>query len=170
MTGINRFSLYKEFGGKQGLFEEALTLYAREAGEHYERLLGKQPQGLNNILEYFDAIVIPSDYHGCMMVNTVTDKAVLPQSAYEIARAFVDSARGHFLSNLSAAVAAGELPEETDLQVMADVLTTMDNGIAVFGGVYPDQNRAALISRTVLLKILNLRPDEADASKVVVQD
>ncbi len=58
VTGLNRFSLYAEFGGKEGLFREALARYLDEAEHTYAKLLGASPPGLNNIYRYFDEIVV----------------------------------------------------------------------------------------------------------------
>ena len=52
VTGLNRFSLYKEFGSKEGLFDAAMKRYMDQLGALAAHL-SKEPLGTSNIRDYF---------------------------------------------------------------------------------------------------------------------
>ena len=45
VTGLNRFSLYKEFGSKEGLFEEAFEKYCTDLG-YLGQILAQEPRAI----------------------------------------------------------------------------------------------------------------------------
>lgn len=153
-TGLNRFSLYKEFTGKEGLFQEALELYAREAFEYYEHFLSKAPLGLDNIRRYFAGIQIAPDYHGCFIVNTLAEQAVVPESAFNVARNFVEQVEGLFHANLVAALRNDEISSSIDIATLAKTLTSLDNGISVYGIVRPDQKVIRKMAKSAFEAVL----------------
>ncbi len=157
-TGLNRFSLYKEFGGKEGLFREALARYLDEAGHTYAKLLGASPLGLNNIYRYFDQIRFPKDYHGCFMINTLNEKHNVSSAAFEMARRVARKAERLFLRNLQAAQADGELPPEQDPKALAKLVAALDQGLSTYGIVFPSNRSKAAIVRQV--RVLLGRPVE----------
>lgn len=148
-TGLNRFSLYKEFGGKEGLFQEALELYASEGEAHYKRMLDVEPLGLGNIFAYFESLTVEAGYHGCLMVNTLTEQAVVPSRAFDAARDFFDRAEARFRINLDAAVDAEDLPEQTDVDGLVRAVMALDTGLAVQGILHPGQETVAQVTKAV---------------------
>ncbi len=136
-TGMNRFSLYAEFGGKEGLFLEALGNYIDEANSTYDRLLCSEPLGLANIRDYFGDIRFSRDYAGCFLINTLTEKHVVTSEAFKLARRTAKRAQELFLRNLEAAVVSGELSEERDAVALSKLLITIDQGLAIYGIVTP---------------------------------
>ncbi|MXN64774.1 TetR family transcriptional regulator [Stappia sp. GBMRC 2046] len=149
-TGMNRFSLYKEFGGKAGLFEEALAAYLDEARGRWPETLLREPLGIANIRRYFATIEIDGDYKGCFVINTLTDKAVAPKTAYSSAEEFIFATERLLLQNLDAAKADGDLHTDADTRRMAQSLATLDAGLSVYGIVRPDTRTAREIAATVL--------------------
>ncbi len=141
VTGLNRFSLYQEFGGKDGIFREALDLYLAEAGAAYEETLGREPLGLDNIRDYFASIRFPRGYHGCFMINTLTEKHIVSDAAFQAAKRYAKRAERLFLANVRAAQQRGEIDPGRDAEALAGLLATLDQGLAVHGIVSPS-NRA----------------------------
>lgn len=162
VTGLNRFSLYKEFGGKDGLFDEALARYESEATAYYHKYLGRAPQGLDNIVSYFANIDLGQEYKGCFMVNTLTDRDAVPEASFKRARAFVDMAEAHFATNLAAAVKRGDLSGHVDLSTIAKALVTFDQGIAVYGMARQDTPGLRAASGALLAGLLGLDPGALD--------
>jgi TetR/AcrR family transcriptional regulator, transcriptional repressor for nem operon len=78
LTGLNRFALHTEFGGKKGLFLEALDRYSQEAEAQLLDPLGEG--NLDQIENLYRQFVTPSSEpaqaFGCLMVNTVVENAV----------------------------------------------------------------------------------------------
>lgn len=141
ITGLNRFSLYKEFGGKEGLFREALDRYLDQSNAAYEETLGRAPLGLGNIRDYFEAIRYPRNYHGCFMINTLTEKQIVSEAAFAAARGYAQRAERLFLDNLRAAQERGELSAGRDAPALAGLLAALDQGLAVRGIVSPSNRK-----------------------------
>ena len=152
VTGLNRFSLYKEFGGKEGLFREALDRYLDQARAAYEETLGREPRGLDNIRAYFEAIHFSRGYHGCFMINTLTERQVVSSAAFRQARAYARDAERLFLDNLRVAEERGELAPDRDPDALAGLLAALDQGLSVYGIVEPSNPRKdAIVEQLELL-------------------
>src|SRR5262245_53062015 len=88
VTGMNRFALYKEFGGKEGLFHQALQSYIEDLGE-LSGLLGREPLGLENVREFFRASDAYDFHHGCFVLNTIREKHLVDDATWSTTRHFV---------------------------------------------------------------------------------
>jgi TetR/AcrR family transcriptional repressor of nem operon len=137
VTGLNRFSLYNEFGGKAGLFRDALDRYLEQSRIAYEQTLGPEPRGLGNIRSYFDAIHYSRGYHGCLMINTLTEKHIVTSAAFRRARGYARDVECLFLENVRVAQERGELDSSRDASALAGLLAALDQGLAVYGIVEP---------------------------------
>ncbi len=133
VTGVNRFGLYSEFDGKEGLFKEALELYLKGTREAYQGALAKAPLGLDNIRGYFRSIEFCSDYHGCFMINTLTEKNIVSPDAFDEAKKMMAEIEGLFLDNLTAAQDNGEVAPGLPLAALAKMLVAADSGISIYG-------------------------------------
>lgn len=150
ITGLNRFSLYKEFQGKEGLFQEALELYLRQSDDYYAQTLGRDPKGLGNIRDYFEAIEFSSNYHGCFMVNTLSEKNIITDKAFAATREFTMKTQRLYLSNLKSAQLAGDLAPAKNIEALAGALTALDQGLAVYGISNPDTEQGRAMVKVTL--------------------
>ena len=150
VTGVNRFGLYAEFGGKEGLFQEALELYLGRALDAYRATLDAEPLGLSNIRRYFSELTYGDDYHGCFMINTLTEQYVVTSAAFGAASKVVDQAYDLFLQNLVAAQKCGELDAKRDVKTLARFLSTIDSGLSVRGIVSPVDSEKDAIAALAL--------------------
>ncbi len=151
VTGVNRFSLYSEFDGKEGLFLDALKLYLDEAEETYRSVLMQQPLGLSNIHAYFDGINFSADYAGCFMINTLGEKHVVSQEAFDAAKTLSLKVEKLFLKNLRAAQAAGNIADR-DSTALARLLSVIDQGLAIRGIVSPsNKHKDQIVAQLELL-------------------
>jgi TetR/AcrR family transcriptional repressor of nem operon len=132
ITGLNRFSLYKEFGSKEGLFDAAMARYMEQLGELGE-LLEREPLGVANIRDYFEALVDYPFRHGCFLVNTLSEKHVVGPDVYGKVKSFVRDGAKLFERNLEAAAARGELSGETDARDLARFLVVQELGLLTHG-------------------------------------
>lgn len=139
VTGVNRFGLYSEFDGKEGLFKEALELYLKGTREAYQGALAKAPLGLDNIRGYFHSIEFCSDYHGCFMINTLTEKNIVSPDAFDEAKKMMAEIEGLFLDNLTAAQDNGEVAPGLPLAALAKMLVATDSGISIYGIISPKE-------------------------------
>ena len=128
VTGLNRFSLYKEFGGKEGLFQAALDAYLQQL-QALDAHLRRDPPGLANVRAFYAAIMDHDFPHGCLAVNTIREKHLVPPSVFAIIERFVASGEEGFRRNLAGAREAGELPPDTDVEGLAKLLTALNMGL-----------------------------------------
>ena len=148
VTGLNRFSLYKEFGGKEGLFQAALDAYLQQLGE-LDAYLKREPAGLANVRAFYAAILRQEFPYGCLAVNTIREKHVIPPHVYATIERFAASSEASFRRNLAAARERGELAADTDVDALARFLTALDMGLMSYGIVSP-----GAVGRAQLTEIL----------------
>ena len=99
-TGLNRFSLYNEFGGKEGLFQATLDHYIASLGELLS-LLEREPQGLANIRAFHRAQLGHDFQDGCYALNTIREKNVrAPAAAWGTIQGFTQGMRERLRRNL----------------------------------------------------------------------
>ena len=154
VTGLNRFSLYKEFQGKDGLYEAAIDHYL-ESLKHIGAVLDREPLGLENILEEVK-LVVDSDFpYGCFMTNSLTQQEVLNEKIRSRVREFIAGSEQAVRKNLEAARAKGEIPADTELDGLAKFIVTFDIGIVTFSATQPSPEEKRKIYenfRTLLIR------------------
>ena len=153
--GVNRKSMYAEFGSKQGLFEAALERYDQK---HLTRVLApiEAPDaGADAIREAFARYASASSGwargRGCLMCNTAVDRGV-PGSGRYVA-AYLERIARAFRHALGNARRLGEIDPTTDLDQLAAFFTTALIGIAasIRAEAPPNQIRAACSVATSVL-------------------
>lgn len=137
VTGLNRFSLYKEFGGKEGLFQAAIDAYVDHLAE-LTTTLKREPAGLENVRAFYVLLLDHSFPHGCLAVNTIREKHVVPAHVFATVERFAAATEAGFLHNLTAARERGQLASDTDVVALAKFLTAFDMGLMSYGIVSRD--------------------------------
>jgi TetR/AcrR family transcriptional repressor of nem operon len=136
VTGLNRFSLYKEFGGKEGLYEEAANRYL--AGmQTLGAILSREPLGLTNVLDYLKALIHHDFPYGCFMINALTQQEVLNERIQAQVRDFVAHSEKSLLKNLEAAKKNGEIRPGADAGALAKALVVFDIGMVTYSLMRP---------------------------------
>ncbi|WP_329520285.1 TetR/AcrR family transcriptional regulator [Spirillospora sp. NBC_01491] len=144
-TGVGRGSLYAAFGSKDGLYEAALRHYAAHStGRMAERLGREAPVRtvLRDLLySVVEDIVADPGRRGCLMTNTAVERLPRDPTAGAIVGAAFDRAAESVTAALRRGRAAGELPPDTDLTALADLFTTVIQGLRVQGKTGADRRR-----------------------------
>ena len=132
--GVNRKSMYAEFGSKQELFEATLEHYNRN---HLSRVLAPieaEDAGVDAIRQAFIGYASASEGwfngRGCLMCNTAVERAALDPASGRFAAAYLDRITRAFRNALGNAAGAGELDEGANLDELAAFLTTALIGVA----------------------------------------
>ena len=143
-TGLGRQSLYNAFGGKKELFTRAVEHYRARAEEGRHTI--SQP-GLDGIRAFFetslDFLSREGQGRGCFL-----GRVRLDPSGVEVAGRSCDrsegSIRGFLHERLLEAGDRGELRPGLDVEVAADLLSTLSRGVsaAVAAGEPADRLRA----------------------------
>src|SRR3989442_5487564 len=78
-TGVNRSSLYHEFGSKRELFDPVLDSYVEDVLEPLLAPMEAEGAGLDAVLGFFsdikDLLLEEPAGRGCLMVNTVAENS-----------------------------------------------------------------------------------------------
>lgn len=119
--GIGAPSMYAAFGDKQSLFEEVVVLYGQTHGSFSERAFAEEPTvraGVERMLyEAADKYTEAGHPHGCLVIYAATN-CTTP----EVEAGLRDRRNANISSiesRIKAAVAAGELPAQTDAPALA---------------------------------------------------
>ncbi|MEM7767419.1 MAG: TetR/AcrR family transcriptional regulator [Pseudomonadota bacterium] len=131
-TGSNRAALYTGYGGKAGLFEVCLRAYdARVVSPAFARVEASGA-GMDAIASYFEhqiayAETVGLPGPGCLIANTMTERAPHNASVRAQVSAHLDRLRSGFRHALGNAAAPGTAPETLD--ALADFLTISAQGL-----------------------------------------
>lgn len=134
LTGLNRFAIQTEFGGKEGLFLEALEDYADMMIEQI--ITPMSAGGLAAIKDFFmEATIFQQNdprLFGCLMVNTVIENAA--RNNTELKKR-TDAHYARMLAALEAALntarKSGDIAEDFDIAEAAAFLLGVAMGIQV---------------------------------------
>ncbi|MEV6600463.1 helix-turn-helix domain-containing protein [Actinoplanes sp. NPDC051346] len=111
VTGLNRSSIYQAFGSKQQLFALAVESYLAEVAVPRLSALEAPGAGIDQVVEYLESLAAamagtpaPLARRGCLIVNTITERAAHDADAHTVGIAYRDRLLRAF---------AGALPPET---------------------------------------------------------
>jgi len=133
-TGLNKHSMYQEFGNKEGLFRECLDNYVQRMGSERNRILTRPPLGRQNIEAFFRMMidhVAANECPGCMLVNSAIEKELLEEEAFVQVKDNLARIEELFCHCLAAAQTNGEVSQEKDCRTLAAFLLTFANGMMV---------------------------------------
>lgn len=133
-TGLNKHSMYQEFGGKEGLFRESIDYYVHRMSTVRNSILIQQPLGIQNIEAFFRRMIdhaSSSECPGCMLVNSAIEKELLEKEAFIQIKNYLARIEELFYQCLTAAQANGEITQEKDCCTLATFLFTFANGMMV---------------------------------------
>lgn len=155
VAGINRFALYKEFGGKRGLFDASLANYIEDM-KGFGEILQREPLGMRNVRDLYRAVEAYGFHHGCFVLNTVREKHAVGEGAWSMTREFLRAGETGIRRNLAAAREKGEIPAGTDVDALALLLTAIDIGFITYGVAAPggaDRARALDLLDAILARL-----------------
>jgi TetR/AcrR family transcriptional repressor of nem operon len=132
---VNRYSLYAEFGSKQGLFDAALHRYDEELVERNFGPLEQPGAGLDAVralLEFCgSAGKGPDSGRGCLLCNTAVEFGPNDPSGAEHVQRYFKRLSKAFHSTLDNARRKGELRSSADPRAEASFFTASVLGLSV---------------------------------------
>lgn len=163
VMGIAAPSLYAAFGSKEELFREALALYgATEGTEIWEavRLAATAYEAVEGfLLQTARVFARPGKPPGCLVVLS----ALHATESCEPVRNELVRLRARAVSDLAArlreGIAAGELPEGTDAEVLASFYVTVQQGMSIQARDGADEARLRAIATAALAAWPGKPPD-----------
>lgn len=132
LTGLNKFAIRSEFGGKEGLYLEALNFYTNAA---LETGLGPlRDGGVDAIVRFLEGLVAEgsdmSSPWGCLMVNTgVENLRVRSDLLAQATNHYWQTLETHLLTALRNAQAQGELARSLAVDDLAKGMVSAVMGV-----------------------------------------
>lgn len=81
-TGLNKKSLYNEFGSKEALFNVAFEHYNQKRAP-LVKLLKHEPLGTKNIINFLTKLANDTDKKGCLLALSINERDLLKDEAYK---------------------------------------------------------------------------------------
>ncbi|MEM9612310.1 MAG: helix-turn-helix domain-containing protein [Actinomycetota bacterium] len=125
-TGVDRSTLYKSFGGKNGLYETAAEAYIAMATEQLFSKLHAGTDGVEDIVAFLDTLsgsYRAGQPRGCYIVNDMGNVA-----EYDAAHAYFDILLTGFRAALERAAATGQV-DAVSIEPRAQFLTASLIGV-----------------------------------------
>jgi TetR/AcrR family transcriptional repressor of nem operon len=147
--GVNRKSMYAEFGSKQGLFDAALDHYNATSLTAVLAATEAAGAGTEAIRSTFAGFATASEDwaqgRGCLLCNTAIERVVLNPTSGQRVDAYFDRLTEAFRSALEHGQQQGELSETANIDDLASFFTMALVGIATMakGQADPKQIHAA---------------------------
>jgi AcrR family transcriptional regulator len=159
-TGLNRSSLYQEFGSKHELFEAALECYADRVITQLLADLRDDDATLDTVADLFTRLAklfrsqTAVATYGCLMVNTTAELAARDERIRPEAANYRDQLRAAFKAALSKAAKHGEIDANT-VAPRAKLLTSTLMGVWLT--VRIDPNDAGSLCETIADEVSSWR-------------
>ncbi len=156
--GVNRKSMYAEFGSKEGLFDAVLERYSQKHLSSVLAPIERPDAGVDAIRQAFSGYASATEGwffgRGCLMCNTAVERgAADPASGRHVAAYFERLTRA-FRNALENGRRAGDIDADTDLDELAAFFTTALIGVAacIRAEAPPEQVEAACRVATSVLE------------------
>ncbi len=165
--GVNRKTMYAEFGSKQELFEATLEHYSQKHLSVVLAPIEAPDAGLPAIRKAFSGYARASEGwfsgRGCLMCNTAVERGPLDPGSRRYVEAYLERLRRAFRGALDNAQRAGEIGDDADLDELAAFLTTALIGVAacIRAAAPPEQIHAASRVATSVLDLHARQPANA---------
>ena len=134
-TGINKYSIYNEFGNKEKLYLACMD-YFLLTHCYVEEILSKKPLGLNNIERFFE-YKIHSFYleagKGCLIFNSLVESDTLSAGINVKVDNFISKMKVLFNRCLTAAQEKNEISRDKDCKALANYLSCFTFGMVNLG-------------------------------------
>jgi len=157
--GINRKSLYAEFGSKQELFEAALERYSEINLSRVLAPIEAPDANAQSIRDAFLGYASASETKfrglGCLMANTAVERAALDPGSAKFVDAYLERLTKGFRNALENARREGDVDENANLDDLAAHFVSSVVGISALlrAKATPEQMYAAGRGATSLLSV-----------------
>lgn len=149
-TGLNKKSLYNEFGSKAELFQTVLEHYQKTMLPHHNWLL-KQPESPENVIEFFESIAQDTYErpNGCLLTLSLNEIHQLEEPNVEFVHGHYTALEQKIYKNLSAN------PSLQDAQQLAQYLTSSILGLSSWIRLAPSKEQYYQIIQMVIEPLKN---------------
>lgn len=133
--GLASARIYAAFGSKEKLFQDSVALYDEGEGGFATRALAEEPTAARaierSLREAVETYTRKGRPQGCMVVSAATNCAAENDNVREFLADYRRRRTASLVERLDRAVTEGELPPDTDAQVLGDYYATVLHGLSV---------------------------------------
>jgi TetR/AcrR family transcriptional regulator, transcriptional repressor for nem operon len=152
-TGLNRHSMYSDYGNKEGLFCSSLEEYGQIMRKKLFSILSKN-RGFEAIQMFFMVLVgfinqMPV-FNGCMMVTAASEKNSVPPDAFEKSQKYFEELESLFGKCLEEALVAKMIKKKTDIPSTSKYLVCMFQGMNIFSITNENKNARELMVTLIM--------------------
>ena len=164
LTGLNQFAIRSEFGGKEGLYCEALQLYSDAAISG--AMAPMEQGGIPEIIAFLRGLVTPgsptSSAFGCLIVNTGIENArVQSPRLADAATAYWTALEDRFAQALAT---AGQAVEDRPRALVTGVM-----GVHAQNRLHRDQTAGRPLVNLLCASLGRAKPDASATSRIASQ-
>lgn len=156
--GVNRKTMYSEFGSKQELFEAALERYGEVNLTRVLAPIEAPDADAASIRQAFGIYASASEGRfsglGCLMANTAVERAALDPGSARFVDAYLARLNAGFARALENARAAGQIGPQSDIVALASFFAMAIVGVSALirAEAPPEQVHAACRAAADMLK------------------
>ncbi|MCL1079049.1 TetR/AcrR family transcriptional regulator [Parashewanella spongiae] len=151
VSGLNKRSLYNEFGNKDALFGLVLDRYI-EIRSPVAKLLLKTPLGIENIRQYLRNMANETDDRGCLLLLSLSERSLLSEVNLQKVISTIEELNRLIEMNVD----ASNLSPVVDKKSLSRLISTQSLSIAGMGKL--QLNRADITAVTE--QFIRLLPNE----------
>lgn len=152
--GINRGSLYDTFGSKEELYRRAFDRYVAPPAGAADPLAASDLSVKERISAFLHSKVDGTDGRGCFVVNTACERNGLDDWSRSATAAAATATRDRIHNALVAAQTTGELNDDVAVDVIADVVYVVLEGLQVHSTIDPDRPRLHAVADAIVDRLL----------------
>lgn len=132
-TGIAKQSLYHTYGDKRDMYIKALKRYAETWLTNFDETTNKEKHSFKKLKAYVYKIKdLANDKRGCLMCSASLETASRDAEIAKIVEEYFKALEAKLIRLIKEGQKAGELPNDSKAQVMADMVMSATHSICVY--------------------------------------
>lgn len=134
-TGMGRPSLYQAFGNKEDMYQLALTSFVGDVSQRAMKALSENADIADALLQFYLRIIElyfeEAEGMGCMVFCTTVGEANNQPALRDMLKAVIEQINAALIARLEAAVQAGQVSAETDINALATLAQGLLQHLAI---------------------------------------
>ena len=144
-SGLNRATIYNQFGSKDAFFKAMLEQYEKEVTSQLTAPLQQKLNGIKAIHAFFEQFVVLSEdgrlKNGCFYINAAADAPLHSPQIIEKINSFILSLTNLFRNTLKIAQSEGDISQDLDIEDGCQFLVANVFGLLTLARATNDSNK-----------------------------
>lgn len=144
-SGLNRATVYSQFGSKDAFFKAMLEQYEKEVTSQLTTPLQQKPNGIKAIHAFFDQFIVLSEdgrlKNGCFYINAAADAPLHSPEIVEKINEFILNLTNLLRNALRIAQAEGDISQNLDIDDGCQFLVANVFGLLTLARATNDSNK-----------------------------